>query len=169
MSIGPRANMSPVAGTSESTQSGSRAGSEISGAEMPSPESGLSPDAARVCELVAQVSQLPEMRREKVAAIKGALQDGSYRVSAEQMAEAVISELEARRRTGSAPGGTGNTMGDSGDEGRESAARISETAARQSRPETAPRTDDAASRPAREGDEPSENPETSGNQMDSVA
>ena len=174
MSIGPRTKMSPVAGTSESTQSGSRADSEISGGEMTSPESGLSPDAARVCELVAQVSRLPEVRREKVAAIKGALQDGSYRVSAEQLAEAMISELEARSRTVGAPGETENTTADSdadadSDAARlETAARISEPVPKQSRPETAPREDDAASRPAPEGDEPSENPET-GNQMDSVA
>lgn len=167
MSIGPRAKISPVAGTGESTQSGPRADS-IPGREMRSQESGLSPDAAQVREIEAQVNRLPEVRREKVAAIKGAVQDGSYRVSAEQLAEAMISELETRRRIGGAPGETGNTTADSDDDRQEPAARISDPVAKQSRPETA-RTDHVASRPAPEGDEPRENSETSGNQMDSVA
>ena len=171
MSIGPKAKMSPVAGTGESSQSGSRADSEIPGDEMGPRESGLSPDAAQVRDLAAQVNMLPEVRREKVAAIKAALQDGSYAVSAEQLAEAILSELEARSRMVGAPGETGNTIADphAHDTRLEPAARNSEPAARQSRPETGPRTDDATSTPAPEGDEPRENSETSGNQMDSVA
>lgn len=177
MSIGPKAKMSPVAGTGESNQSGSRADSEIPGNEMESCESGPSSDAAQVRELAGQVSRLPEVRREKVAAIRGALLDGSYRVSAEQVAEAMISELDARSRMVGAPAETGNTMADSqadddadsDDDRLEPATRISKPVPRQSQPETGPKTGDVASRPDPEGDEPRENSEASGNQMDSMA
>lgn len=46
----------------------------------------------RLGHLVSQVSCFPEIRKEKVAAISRALRDGSYRVSPEQTAEAMINE-----------------------------------------------------------------------------
>jgi flagellar biosynthesis anti-sigma factor FlgM len=56
----------------------------------------LSGDPARVQSLAAQVNALPETRQEKVGALGPAVRDGSYQVSPEQMAEAMISEMLAR-------------------------------------------------------------------------
>jgi flagellar biosynthesis anti-sigma factor FlgM len=56
----------------------------------------LSGDRARVRSLAAQVNALPETRQEKVGVLGPAVREGSYQVSAEQMAEAMISEMLAR-------------------------------------------------------------------------
>jgi flagellar biosynthesis anti-sigma factor FlgM len=56
----------------------------------------LSGDPARVQSLAAQVNALPETRQEKVGALGPAVRDGSYQVSPEQMAEALISEMLER-------------------------------------------------------------------------
>jgi flagellar biosynthesis anti-sigma factor FlgM len=53
----------------------------------------LSTDQARVQALAAQVNALPEIRQEKVAALGQAVRDGSYQVSPEQTADALISEM----------------------------------------------------------------------------
>ena len=56
----------------------------------------LSTDQVRVQALVAQVNSLPEIRQEKVAALGRAVRDGSYKVSPQNTADALLSELLAR-------------------------------------------------------------------------
>jgi len=56
----------------------------------------LSPDQGGVQQLASQVSQFPEIRQEKVAALQRAIQDGSYPVTPEQTAEALISAIQIR-------------------------------------------------------------------------
>lgn len=56
----------------------------------------LSTDQVRVQALAAQANAVPEIRQEKVAALGRALRDGSYQVSPEHTADALISELLSR-------------------------------------------------------------------------
>jgi len=56
----------------------------------------LSGDQVRVQSLTAQAIAVPEIRQEKVTALGQAVQNGSYDVSPELTAEAVISESLAR-------------------------------------------------------------------------
>jgi flagellar biosynthesis anti-sigma factor FlgM len=64
-------------------------------------EAGETPDTdgaslsagAVVSKLVAQVRQLPEVRQERVAALKKAIQSGQYQVSDRQIADALHAQL----------------------------------------------------------------------------
>lgn len=91
------------AGTQRTQDSTEAAASRSRGAtaaavrgELTGDTAQLSVDQVRVQGLAAQVSALPEIRQERVAALGQAVQNGSYRVSPEQTAEAVIAELLAR-------------------------------------------------------------------------
>lgn len=53
----------------------------------------LSGGHAQVQALVAQALQFPEVRQEKVNALRQALQGGSYQPSSKQVAEAVFAHL----------------------------------------------------------------------------
>lgn len=76
------------------TWSSSPAAMTTSGRAEPRGElAQLSDDPARVQSLAAQVNALPETRQEKVEVLGPAVRDGSYQVSSEQMAEAMISEM----------------------------------------------------------------------------
>jgi flagellar biosynthesis anti-sigma factor FlgM len=82
----------------QSTKSGSQLASGSSSAEglAGGDTAKLSPDQGRVQELASQVNQLPEIRQDKVAALQRAIQEGSYRVTPGQSAEALISALQIR-------------------------------------------------------------------------
>jgi flagellar biosynthesis anti-sigma factor FlgM len=61
---------------------------------------GLSPDEARfsvdgekVQQLKADLSGLPDLRQDRVVALKQAIEEGSYNVSDQQIAQAMSSEL----------------------------------------------------------------------------
>lgn len=60
------------------------------------PASGSLPDEAAAEGWTAKVKKVAETRHWKVASIKDAIQRGNYRISLEQTAEAIISEMEAR-------------------------------------------------------------------------
>jgi len=66
------------------------------GAAASTDKTVLSPDQARVQSLAAEVNQLPDIRQEKVAALGRAIQQGTYDVTPEQTAEALLGELQAR-------------------------------------------------------------------------
>jgi flagellar biosynthesis anti-sigma factor FlgM len=53
----------------------------------------LSPDQTRVRALASQVSDLPEIRQERVAALSAAVRNGSYNVSPDQTAKAMMTEM----------------------------------------------------------------------------
>jgi flagellar biosynthesis anti-sigma factor FlgM len=53
----------------------------------------ISPDQVRVQSLVAQVSAFPEIRQDRVDALSRSIREGSYQVSAEQTAAAILSEM----------------------------------------------------------------------------
>jgi negative regulator of flagellin synthesis FlgM len=77
-----------------------RAGSPSSAGASATKTSESTGDAAKLSSgpvsvqaLKTRVHQLPEVRQERVAALAGRMQSGSYRVSAEQVAEAVLSQM----------------------------------------------------------------------------
>ena len=55
----------------------------------------LSGTLVQVQALVAQASQLPEVRQERVSALRQAVQNGTYQASPEQVAGAVFDHLLA--------------------------------------------------------------------------
>jgi anti-sigma28 factor (negative regulator of flagellin synthesis) len=57
---------------------------------------GSSPEESEAKPSAAKLRQLPETDGERMQSLKDALQKGSYQVSPEQTAEAIISELEVR-------------------------------------------------------------------------
>lgn len=50
---------------------------------------------ARAGVLAAQIQQLPEIRQDRVTAIANAIRNGTYQISPEQTAEAILSEQQA--------------------------------------------------------------------------
>jgi flagellar biosynthesis anti-sigma factor FlgM len=53
-------------------------------------------DQARTSWLAAQAASPPEIRSERIAGIQRAIANGTYQVSAEQTAEAILSERQIR-------------------------------------------------------------------------
>lgn len=96
MRIDPNTRITDAGEAGGSAKAGSKAASGTSGGGLASDQAELSPDQARVGTLAAQVNNLPEIRGEKVAAIASAVRKGTYQVSPEQTAEAILSELQAR-------------------------------------------------------------------------
>lgn len=80
------------------SQGGSHAGaskrSPSTGANLPADEATLATHA-RVQELQSQMQQMPEDRHAKVEALARAIQGGQYNVGAEQIAQAMFSEMAA--------------------------------------------------------------------------
>lgn len=66
------------------------------GASAANDTAQLSSDQAGIQDLVAQLNELPEVRQEKVASLSRAIDQGTYQVTPEQTAEALISELQVR-------------------------------------------------------------------------
>ena len=56
----------------------------------------LTLDRSRISELELQVKQLPDVRAERIKALAGRLKDGSYDVTPQQTAEAMMSEMLRR-------------------------------------------------------------------------
>ncbi len=155
MSTKPRTKVYPSAETERPIQSDSRADSEMQGDRV-TDELAFSPDAAEVREFVARVNRLPEVRPDKVSALKSLLQEGNYWVSPEQVAEGMISSVEARKGLG-VGACTRRNIADA------------ERLARQSRPEFGSKTHDVSAGPAPRDDESREDSDTSHIQMDDVA
>jgi len=64
-----------------------------SGSGLASDTAKLSTGQRAVQALAAKVNEVPEIRQERVAALAQAVRDGSYQVSPEQTAEALISHV----------------------------------------------------------------------------
>jgi flagellar biosynthesis anti-sigma factor FlgM len=56
-------------------------------------------DQARTSWLAAQAATQPEIRSEKIATLKNAIANGTYQVSADQIAEAILLERQTRDGT----------------------------------------------------------------------
>ena len=53
----------------------------------------LSPDSQQVSTKQDQMNKLPEIRKDRIAKIQRAIENGTYSVSAEQLAKKIIQEL----------------------------------------------------------------------------
>ncbi|HYH00176.1 MAG TPA: flagellar biosynthesis anti-sigma factor FlgM [Terriglobales bacterium] len=65
--------------------------------QLRSDEARISLDQARVRSLEAEIGRLPEVRKEKVEALRQAMAQGAYRVDAEQIAEAMSADFGWQR------------------------------------------------------------------------
>lgn len=88
-------------GLSESSRTGNQ--SQANAAASPNATNPLGEDQAQlsgahvqVQALAAQVLQLPEVRQEKVSALRQAILGGNYHPPAEQVADALIAHLAAK-------------------------------------------------------------------------
>jgi negative regulator of flagellin synthesis FlgM len=59
-------------------------------------ETQLSVDSSTIQQLNANLSQVPEIRQERVDALRQAVSSGSYEVSDQQLSDAVASDLFGR-------------------------------------------------------------------------
>jgi len=64
-----------------------------SGSDLSSDTAKLSTSQSAVQALAAKVNDVPEVRQERVAALAGAIRDGSYQVTPEQTAEALMAHM----------------------------------------------------------------------------
>lgn len=94
MRIDLGSNLLPPDGT-PSVQSGARSGEAVKSSGPESDSAQLSTDHFSAAALTAAVSQFPEVRQEKVAALAEQLRAGNYEVSAKQTAEAMVSQMRA--------------------------------------------------------------------------
>jgi flagellar biosynthesis anti-sigma factor FlgM len=94
-----RSAASPQAANSSSSTAGS-----VLSVSAGEDQAQLSGAHVLVQALAAQASQLPEVRQEKVSALRQAVQNGDYRPDPEQVAGALFSHLGA-----SSPGAVGET------------------------------------------------------------
>jgi len=98
MRIDPNARLAATPDSGESAKSAAKTAHPLPGAEaLGTDRAELSIDQARVHALAAQVNSLPEVRQEKVAALARALRNGEYKVSPEQTADAMLSEISGHR------------------------------------------------------------------------
>jgi flagellar biosynthesis anti-sigma factor FlgM len=72
------------------------AGGEPSNTTLAPDQAQLSTAHAQVQALAAQVVQLPELRQERVVALRQTVQNGSYRPSSEQVAQAIFCAYDRR-------------------------------------------------------------------------
>jgi negative regulator of flagellin synthesis FlgM len=92
----PAANepaVNELGNTQRSAATSSTTGNSASQTSLGSDSAELSMDYARVASLASQINGLPEIRQEKVAALSNAIQQGTYDVSPEQTADAMLSEF----------------------------------------------------------------------------
>ena len=85
----------------ESSRSWASSGAEKKRATVAAEQRGhdeahLSFSPARVRELERMASELPDLRKERVESLKGAIQDGRYEAPAEQVSSAMLRDALAR-------------------------------------------------------------------------
>jgi flagellar biosynthesis anti-sigma factor FlgM len=56
-------------------------------------QTNLSPDATKLSDLSAALSNVPEIRQERVGLVSQALQNGSYSVSNQQIAQSMLHDF----------------------------------------------------------------------------
>jgi len=93
MRIDLNPNISQTPDAAESTKAGLQSSSGAVPGELAADVARLSPDYVRAQALTAAVSQLPEVRQDKVAALTQLVRSGHYAVSPEQTAEALLSHM----------------------------------------------------------------------------
>lgn len=87
----PESNRSSTPGTAVPVSTSASSGLAGSGED----QAELSGALVQVQALVAQASQLPEVRQERVQALRQAVESGTYQASPEQVAGAVFAHMIA--------------------------------------------------------------------------
>lgn len=59
----------------------------------PSDRVDISSRAREIAEIMSMLSQMPEVREEKVAAIKKAIESGNYTINPAKIAESILNEI----------------------------------------------------------------------------
>lgn len=67
--------------------------SQASGKAASSDRVDISGKAREIAELMAVISQMPDVRAEKVAEIKKAVESGSYSINPSKIAESILNEI----------------------------------------------------------------------------
>jgi len=95
-----RINLNPKtqeATVGQATQPSTRPSSTAGGtAGITGDTAELSLEQAKVQSLTAEANRVPDVRQDKVTALGLAIQQGSYDVTPEQTAEAIIGEMQTR-------------------------------------------------------------------------
>lgn len=92
--LNPNIGQTPDPGESSKPGLGSSSGPASS--ELAADVAKLSPDYVRAQVLTEAVNQLPEIRQDKVAALAQLIGNGSYAVTSEQTAAALLSHMAGR-------------------------------------------------------------------------
>ncbi|MBZ5706017.1 MAG: flagellar biosynthesis anti-sigma factor FlgM [Acidobacteriia bacterium] len=95
MRIDPNIRTPEAADAARPAKSNTRAANQTAGGEGLD-KAQLSLDQAHLQALEAKVNGLPEVRGEKVEALRQVIREGNYEVTPEQTAEAMFAELLAR-------------------------------------------------------------------------
>jgi flagellar biosynthesis anti-sigma factor FlgM len=82
--------------SAENAAAGINPNPQTTAEERTSRQAEFSSAQSRAAALTAHLNQLPEVRHQRVAAIAAAITSGTYQVSPEQTADAILSELHAR-------------------------------------------------------------------------
>jgi negative regulator of flagellin synthesis FlgM len=95
MRIDPQIPASESSATSavNDSKSGAAKTAQAPSVGEPSDTVQLSSNQATVSKLVEQSSQVPDVRTERVAALRSQVQSGQYRPSNEQVAGAIVNDL----------------------------------------------------------------------------
>jgi len=96
MRINLSTGIPPTVDPGRSAKPGASSAGGINQAELATDTAKLSTDGSRIAGLTAAVNELPEIRQERVAALSEQVRSGTYRVSPEQTAEAIISHMLGR-------------------------------------------------------------------------
>jgi flagellar biosynthesis anti-sigma factor FlgM len=87
--------LQPAAETDRSSTSNTQAAAPSGGYGVGDDQAELSGTQVQVGALAAQAMQLPEVRTERVQALRQAVQEGNYSPSAESVAGALLTEMVA--------------------------------------------------------------------------
>jgi negative regulator of flagellin synthesis FlgM len=97
MRIDPNANISQAQDTGAVSSSTAGAGTGAKAAQAAagtqSDQATLSSDAVRFSNLSSQLSNVPEIRQDRVAQVSQALQNGTYSVSNKQIAQSMLRDF----------------------------------------------------------------------------
>lgn len=83
----------PESGRTSAPNSTNQVGSTPASSALGEDQAQLSGMHAQVQTLVAQAAQLPDMRQEKVNALRQVVQAGSYQPTSDQIADAMVEHL----------------------------------------------------------------------------
>jgi flagellar biosynthesis anti-sigma factor FlgM len=95
MRIDLSTNIGQIQDAAEAAQSSLKSSPSSAGRLTPSDVANLSSDYGKVQALTAAISSLPEIRQDKVAALAESVRSGTYAVSGDKVAEAIMSHAEA--------------------------------------------------------------------------